>query len=172
MKAMASRPGDDIDDAERLYLRYEPLLRYIGEKKSRLSSDETTKLEQDVLLAYLQAGVHIHNIAGWMALAMCSACQFYLRKQAQEVHDFEIDLSRLPFSEVPDAVAVREAMNFLPPRARDILWLVYGREMPVADAAQEIGISAQHADRLVILSLRRLSEVSFALVQSRSTVGE
>ena len=57
---------------------------------------------------------------------------------------------------VADAEEVRRALRVLPPRERRLLWLYFGEDRFLREAAQEIGVTTERARQLVERALERV----------------
>lgn len=153
------------DDVEALYIEHRTLLLYVAARKFRIPESDAENLIQEVFLSFLQTGTKIDNVRAWLVAAMCNASRHYWRAQGRTEalpEDFSdhADTQTHGLAEMlARKMTVRQALNYLPQKCRETLWLHYFEGRSAADVARELETTNRYAEKLIHNCLKRVREI-------------
>jgi RNA polymerase sigma factor (sigma-70 family) len=166
VRADNTLPGIDEDEFVQLYETNCGLLVALAVRKFQVPFGDAEGLAHEVFLSYLKRRDDIRDLHKWMIGAICNASRHYWRKHARNIDQLDIEAASThadPVSaHVTDwltaRIAAGEALAGLTPRYRHILRLRYYEGYSVPEIAEELGVTAKYAQKLVTKCLRRAEE--------------
>jgi RNA polymerase sigma factor (sigma-70 family) len=160
-----ARPASAADDVETLYIEHRSLLLYVASRKFRIPESDSENLIQEVFLSFLQTGTKIDNVRAWLVAAMCNASRHYWRAQGRteslpdDFGDHCDPGSHGLADQFATKMTVRQALNYLPPKCRETLWLHYFEGRSAGDVARELETTNRYAEKLIHNCLKRVREI-------------
>ena len=161
MTSIASPRVDDLQ-FEAVYEQYFGFLVRIAVFKFRVPESEAEGLTHDVLISYLRKSATVLDLRAWLVGAICYASRHYWRLNgrtlpAEEEQDVErADPASLRIlGSLMDQLAVREALECLTPRCRQVLQMRYFEGCTIAEVADRLGVKTKSAQKLITKCLRR-----------------
>jgi RNA polymerase sigma factor (sigma-70 family) len=175
VRAKADPP--DVDELEfvRIYEENFDLLVALAVRKFQVPFGDAEGLAHEVFLSYLKRRKEIRALHGWLIGAICNASRHYWRKHDRSIDQLDdeatsvhIDPSTENVSEwLLARIAAGEALAVLSPRYQHILRLRYYEGYTIPEIAEELGVTAKYAQKLVMKILRRAEEFFKASAASR-----
>src|SRR5204862_833142 len=148
-----------------MYVEYRMLLLSVGCRKFRIPECEAENLIQEVFLSYLQAGTRIENAKAWLVAAMCNPSRHYWRAQGRteslpdDFGDQQDPGSHGLADKFATQMTVHQALQYLPQKCRETLWLHYFEGRSAADVARELETTSRYAEKLIHNCLKRVREI-------------
>ncbi len=147
------------DGVEALDVTHRRLLLWLAVRKFGVAEDDAESLLQEVFLAYLQCGVAIHDVRGWLVGATCNASRSHLRWRGR--HEALPPEALLPpaaddLTKIEHRLTVQNILRTLPAREREALRLKYFERHTYAEVALLLGTTEGYAEQLIAKTMRRL----------------
>jgi RNA polymerase sigma factor (sigma-70 family) len=163
VRADAAPPDIDEDEFVQLYEANLGLLVSLAVRKFQVPYGDAEGLAHEVFLSYLKRRNEIRELHKWMIGAICNASRHYWRKHDRNFDQLDEESASIaadPISAhvmdwLPARIAAGEALAVLSPRHQHILRLRYYEGYSVPEIAEELGVTAKYAQKLVIKCLRR-----------------
>jgi RNA polymerase sigma factor (sigma-70 family) len=163
VRAEADPPGIDEDEFAQLYEANVGLLVSLAVRKFQVPYGDAEGLAHEVFLSYLKRRNEIRELHKWMIGAICNASRHYWRKNDRNIDQLDEESTSIQADPVsahvmdwlPARIAAGEALAVLSPRYQHILRLRYYEGYSVPEIAEELGVTAKYAQKLVIKCLRR-----------------
>ena len=158
-------PASGADEVERMYVEHRTLLLYVAARKFRVPEPDAENLIQEVFLSFLQTGTKIDNVKAWLVAAMCNASRHYWRAQSRteslpENFQERSDPRTVGIAEeFTMKMTVRQAVEYLPQRCRETLWLHYFEGRSAGEVAVALETTNRYAEKLIHNCLKRVREV-------------
>jgi RNA polymerase sigma factor (sigma-70 family) len=158
---------DELDFCE-LYSDNLRLLVAIAMRKFRVPEVDAEALAHEVFLSYLKRKNEIRDLHPWLIGAICHASRYFWRQNGHRTEQLDQATAVLrpdPASagivdDLPTQLAVREILEYLPPRYQEILRLRYFEGYSIREIADYLGVTAKYTQKLVGKCLR-LAEQTF-----------
>lgn len=176
MSAPTRKRVIDDGDFEALYLQYFDMLVGIAVRKFHVPASEAEALANEVFFSYLRRSDEIENLPKWLVGAICYASRYYWRQNGRIIDEVESGLSfdRMDdpasariLDSLPEQLAVREALERLKPRYREILYMRFFEGCSINEIAGRLGVTPKYAQKLVIKCLRSAERMVGAKGTSR-----
>ena len=159
----SARPS--ADEVEALYVEHRPLLMYVAARKFRIPQEDAEGVIQEVFLSFLQTGTKIDNVRAWLVAAVCNASRYYLRagRRTESLPEDVNNQSDPRTDGLADRFAtqmtLRQALQYLQPKCRQILWLHYFEGRTASDVAREVDTTHRYAEKMIHNCLKRMREI-------------
>ncbi len=156
-------PGIDDDEFVQVYEENFGLLVSLAVRKFQVPFGDAEGLAHEVFLSYLKRRKEIRELHKWLIGAICNASRHYWRKHDRSIDQLDDESSSIQVDPVSAHVvewltariAAGEALAVLSPRYQHILRLRYYEGYSIPEIAEELGVTAKYAQKLVIKILRR-----------------
>jgi RNA polymerase sigma factor (sigma-70 family) len=167
---------DDVDFRE-LYDGNLDLLVAIAVRKFQVPEVDAEALAHEVFLSYLKRKSEIRQLHPWLIGAICHACRYFWRQNGRRTDQLDQELAMLrPDPEsiaivdlLPSQLAVREALDALPPRYARILRMRYYEGYTIREIADDLGVTAKYTQKLVGKCLRMAEQMYNAAPARKKT---
>ena len=166
VRAKADPP--DIDELEfvQIYEANFDLLVSLAVRKFQVPFGDAEGLAHEVFLSYLKRRKEIRELHKWLIGAICNASRHYWRKNDRNIDQLDDETSAIHVDPVSAHVvdwltariAAGEALAVLSPRHQHILRLRYYEGYTIPEIAEELGVTAKYAQKLVMKILRRAEQ--------------
>ena len=159
-------PGIDDEEIVQVYEANYGLLVSLAVRKFQVPFGDAEGLANDVFVSYLKRRKEIRELHGWLIGAICNASRHYWRKHDRDIDQLDDETSSIHVDPVSAHVldwltariAAGEALAVLSPRYQHILRLRYYEGYSIPEIAEELGVTAKYAQKLVMKILRRAEE--------------
>jgi RNA polymerase sigma factor (sigma-70 family) len=166
VRAETDPPGIDEEEFVQIYETSFDLLVSLAVRKFQVPFGDAEGLANEVFLSYLKRRNEIRDLHKWLIGAICNASRHYWRKHDRNIDQLDDEISSIhvdPASaHVVDwltaRIAAGEALAVLSPRYQHILRLRYYEGFSIPEIADELGVTAKYAQKLVMKILRRAEE--------------
>ncbi len=158
-------PGIDDEEIVQVYEANYGLLVSLAVRKFQVPFGDAEGLANDVFVSYLKRRKEIRELHGWLIGAICNASRYYWRKRKHDRNIDQLDEEATSIQVDPVSahvtdwllarIAAGEALAFLSPRHQHILRLRYYEGYSIPEIAEELGVTAKYAQKLVGKILRR-----------------
>lgn len=156
-------PDSDEEEFVQVYEANFGLLVSLAVRKFQVPFGDAEGLAHEVFLSYLKRRKEIRELHKWLIGAICHASRHYWRKHDRNIDQLDEESALLqadPLSaHVVDwltaRIAAGEALAVLSPRYQHILRLRYYEGYSIPEIAEELGVTAKYAQKLVGKILRR-----------------
>jgi RNA polymerase sigma factor (sigma-70 family) len=158
----------DINELEfvQIYEANFGLLVSLAVRKFQVPFGDAEGLAHEVFLSYLKRRKEIRELHKWLIGAICNASRHYWRKNDRNIDQLDDEANSIHVDPVsahvmdwlPARIAAGEALAVLSPRHQHILRLRYYEGYSIPEIAEELGVTAKYAQKLVIKCLRRAEE--------------
>ena len=162
-------PPCETDDPEfgALYEGNLSLLVAIAVRKFQVPEVDAEALAHEVFLSYLKRKNEVRQLHPWLIGAICHACRYYWRQNGRRTDQLDQELAMLRpdpesvniFDLLPSQLAVREALDALPPRYARILHMRYYEGYTIREIADDLGVTAKYTQKLVGKCLRMAEQM-------------
>lgn len=152
-------------DPEELYRQNTDLLRMIAQQKFNVPEEAATELIRDVFLQFLTSGRQIADSRAWLVGAICNACRHYWRaadpkKVPEELREHSTPEPAPLADEIAGRMLLRQALDHLSGREREILWLHHFEGRSVSEIARELSMTAKYAQKLIDQAMKRARAIN------------
>jgi RNA polymerase sigma factor (sigma-70 family) len=164
----AATDPPDVDELEfvQIYEANFGLLVALAVRKFQVPFGDAEGLAHEVFLSYLKRRKEIRELHKWLIGAICNASRHYWRKNDRNIDQLDDEANSIHVDPVsahvmdwlPARIAAGEALAVLSPRHQHILRLRYYEGYSIPEIAEELGVTAKYAQKLVIKCLRRAEE--------------
>jgi RNA polymerase sigma factor (sigma-70 family) len=163
IRAKPDPPDIDENEFAQLYEANCELLVGLAVRKFQVPYGDAEGLAHEVFLSYLKRRDEIRELHKWLIGAICNASRHYWRQHTRNVEQLDIEsvsahadpVSAHVMDWLLARIAAGEAMAVLSPRYQHILRLRYYEGYSVPEIAEELGVTAKYAQKLVTKCLRR-----------------
>jgi RNA polymerase sigma-70 factor, ECF subfamily len=143
------------------------LLVAIAVRKFQVPEVDAEALAHEVFLSYLKRKNEIRQLHPWLIGAICHACRYFWRQNGRRTDQLDHELAMLRpdpesvniFDLLPSQLAVREALDALPPRYAQILHMRYYEGYTIREIADYLGVTAKYTQKLVGKCLRMAEQM-------------
>jgi RNA polymerase sigma factor (sigma-70 family) len=166
VRAEVDPPDIDVEEFEQIYDANFGLLVSLAVRKFQVPFGDAEGLANEVFLSYLKRRKEIRELHKWLIGAICNASRHYWRKNDRNIDQLDDETSSIHVDPVSAHVvdwltariAAGEALAVLSPRQQHILRLRYYEGYSIPEIAEELGVTAKYAQKLVGKILRRAAE--------------
>ena len=163
-------PKRDDSDFEQIYTQHFPFLVSIAVRKFGVPPSDAETLVHEVFLSYLKRSREIEDVHAWLLGGICHASRYYWRQhgrtgemvEIEELYERADPSSHDIRNDLPDALTMRDVLDSLPPRYREILRLRYYDGCSIAEIAQNLGVKPKYAQKLVSKCIKKAEKTYLA----------
>jgi len=158
-------PASAADDVEAMYIEHRSLLLYVAARKFRIPECDSENLIHEVFISFLQTGTKINDVRAWLVAAMCNASRHYWRAQGrteslpEDFGDQQDPGTQGLADKFATQMTVHQALQYLPQKCRETLWLHYFEGRSAGDVARELETTSRYAEKLIHNCLKRVREI-------------
>lgn len=153
------RVRDVVSEVEDLYSEQYDLLLGIAVRTFRVPREDAATLVHDVFVSLISRLDEIRDRKAWLVGAICNASRSYLRRRrADEGHPIAVEPAHDGTDACDDLVAVRQALERIDDRSREILRLRYVQGYTVPELAGHLRTTSRYTEKLLRKALLRAWE--------------
>jgi RNA polymerase sigma factor (sigma-70 family) len=158
------------DDAERVYLKFAPILRRIALRKYEVPLPEVDALVNDVFATYLTNPDDVRDVERYLVAGVCNASRDFWRRRNREVSLDAVE--HVTFVEdavegLPERLLLAAALARLRSRCRTILFRYYFEGEKTEVIAADINTSPGNVLYLLHQCRARAKRILHALLRGR-----